>query len=100
MTKNELIKEIEEMAEMIDGARLAFQNGTAVELGSLQERVRDTVTAVQMLPAEDAQAVRPRLAGLLEDMQAFSQELQERIDTLNEADAESDGADEGEESDR
>ncbi|MGE4220665.1 MAG: hypothetical protein AB7G39_14555 [Alphaproteobacteria bacterium] len=82
LTKTELLAEIESMVELIEAARAALQNDRMVDLSEVQDRVRNAVTSVQILPAADAQEVRPHLTTLLKEMQAFSGELQVRIDSL------------------
>lgn len=84
LTKTELLAEIAGMVDLIEAARAALQNDRMVDLSEVQTRVQTAVTATQILPAADAQEVRPHLTTLLKEMQAFSLELQMRIDSLGE----------------
>ena len=82
LTKTELLDEIESMVDLIEAARIALQDNRMVDLSQVQERVRAATVGVQLLPAADAQEVRPHLVTLVKEMQSFSVELQTRIDAL------------------
>lgn len=83
LTKTQLLAEIDGMVELIEAARAALQNDRMVDLSEVQSRVQTAVTSVQLLPVADAKEVRPHLTTLLKEMQAFSAELQTRIDSLD-----------------
>ena len=93
LTKTELLAEINGMVELIEAARAALPHDRMVDLSEVQNRVQTAVTSVTLLPAADAQDVRPHLTTLLKEMQAFSQELQTRIDSLADEEDEETAAD-------
>lgn len=80
-----LKKEIDNVAALIDTARHVLADGRLVDLKGLDRRVETACTALAALAREDAQALQPRMIGLLEGIDSLARDLRARHAELKSA---------------
>ena len=84
MNKEELLSRIGDLTSVVISAREGLAKDEVVDMEGIDEDVREACSAITDLSPDDAIAVRPHLTELLEGLQNFSGELQEKLTAIEE----------------